>query len=29
MIGVIKSRIFDINQLEIKFKFRLMCEVVV
>jgi len=29
MIGVIKSRILDINQLEIKFKFRLMCEVVV
>jgi len=29
MIGVIESRILDINQLEIKFKFRLMCEVVV
>jgi len=29
MIGVIESRILDINQLVIKFKFRLMYEVVV
>jgi len=29
MIGVIESRILDINQLLIKFKFRLMYEVVV